>query len=308
VTNISVQDGISERIIPYCESGLNTGIRYLTTGTLFIVATPIGNLGDLSPRAEATLREVDVIAAEDTRHTGRLLAHFAIRTRQIALHDHNEAEAVGGLLEMLENGKSVAIVSDAGTPLISDPGYRLVRSAHEAGIAVSPVPGASAAIAALSAAGLPTDSFAFEGFLPAKHDARVKQLQALCTEVRTLVFFESVHRIQDTLFDLQEVFGTDRQAFIGREISKLHEQCVHAMLGQLHSMLENGDIAARGEFVIVVSGVNAMASNEATIDADELLTELVKILPGSQAVDIVTRLSGQKRNDVYKKMLSHKSS
>ncbi len=305
--NVNVQDGISERIIPYCESGLNAGIHYLTTGTLFIVATPIGNLGDLSPRAELTLREVDVIAAEDTRHTGRLLAHFAIRTRQVALHDHNEAAAVDSLLEMLKNGESVAVVSDAGTPLISDPGYRLVRSAHESGIAVSPVPGASAAIAALSVAGLPTDRFAFEGFLPAKHEARVKRLQVLYTEVRTLVFFESVHRIRETLFDMREVFGADRQAFIGREISKLHEQCVHASLGQFHSMLENGDIAVRGEFVVIVAGDDATESGGATIDADELLTELVKLLPGSQAVDLVTRLSGQKRNEVYKKMLSHKS-
>ena len=306
--NVNLQDGISEGIFPYRESGLNAGIHILTTGTLFIVATPIGNLGDLSPRAELTLREVDVIAAEDTRHTGKLLAHFAIRTRQVALHDHNEIAALDSLLEKLKNGKSIAVVSDAGTPLISDPGYRLVRSAHESGIAVSPVPGASAVIAALSVAGLPTDRVAFEGFLPAKQDARVKRLQALYSEVRTLVFFESVHRIRETLFDMRQVFGADRQAFIGREISKLHEQCVHATLGQLRAMLEKGDIAVRGEFVVIVSGDDATESGGATIDADELLTELVRILPGSQAVDLVSRLSGLKRNEVYRKMLNRKSS
>jgi 16S rRNA (cytidine1402-2'-O)-methyltransferase len=279
----------------------------LTAGTLFVVATPIGNLEDLSPRARQTLQQVDVIAAEDTRHTGRLLSHFAIKKRQIALHDHNEAEATDGLVELLLRGQSIALVSDAGTPLVSDPGFRLVQSAHKAGITVTPIPGASAAIAAMSVAGLPSDRFAFEGFLPAKREARVAMLKTLCTESRTLVFFESVHRITDTLNDMAAVLGASRQAFIGREISKLHEQCVNATLQDLCAMLDAGEIVARGEFVVVVAGTPEKPPVDATIDASELLEELVRILPGSQSVDLVTRLSGRKRNDVYKDMLKLKS-
>ena len=279
----------------------------MTAGILFVVATPIGNLEDLSPRARQTLQQVDVIAAEDTRHTGRLLSHFAIKKRQIAFHDHNEAEAVDGLIELLLRGQSIALVSDAGTPLVSDPGFRLVQSAHNAGIAVTPIPGASAAIAAMSAAGLPTDRFSFEGFLPVKHEARVSRLQTLYSDSRTLVFFESVHRINDALSDMAAVFGADRQAFIGREISKLHEQCVNATLQELSDMLDAGDIPARGEFVVVVAGSPEKPQPEATINASELLEELVRILPGSQSVDIVSRLSGRKRNEVYKDMLKLKS-
>ena len=279
----------------------------MTAGTLFVVATPIGNLEDLSPRARQTLQQVDVIAAEDTRHTGRLLSHFAIKKRQVALHDHNEAEAVEGLIELLLRGQSIALVSDAGTPLVSDPGYRLVQSAHIAGITVTPIPGPSAAIAAMSAAGLPSDRFAFEGFLPSKRESRVSKLKALRAESRTLVFFESVHRIKDVLHDMADAFGARREAFIGREISKLHEQCVNARLEDLCSMLDAGEIVARGEFVVVVAGAADTPQGGVTINADELLTELVQVMPGSQAVDIVARLSGSKRNEVYKDMLKLKS-
>ena len=279
----------------------------MTEATLFIVATPIGNLRDLSPRAQEVLASVDLIAAEDTRHTGKLLAHFAIKTRQVALHDHNESDAVGRIIELLRSGRSIALVSDAGTPLVSDPGYRLVRAAHESAITVMPIPGASAAIAAMSAAGLPSDRFVFEGFLPAKHEARVARLRTLQTDTRTLVFFESVHRISDTLGDMAEILGAGRRAFIGREISKLYEQCVHATLQRLCDMLNSGEIVARGEFVIAVSGAPRQAQDNATIDSSELLAELVEILPGSQAVDLVSKLSGRKRNDVYREMLSFKS-
>ena len=275
----------------------------MTAGTLFVVATPIGNLEDLSPRARQTLQQVDVIAAEDTRRTGNLLSHLAIKKRQIALHDHNEVEATKGLLGLLRNGQSIALVSDAGTPLVSDPGFRLVQSAHNAGITVSPVPGASAAIAAMSAAGLPSDRFAFEGFLPSKRESRLSKLKGLCFDTRTLVFFESVHRIKDALHDMADVFGAGRQAFIGREISKLHEQCVNATLQDLSGMLDAGEIVARGEFVVIVAGASDRPPAQATINADELLTELVQLMPGSQAVDLVTRLSGRKRNEVYKDML-----
>ena len=279
----------------------------MTIGTLFVVATPIGNLEDLSPRGRQTLHQVDVIAAEDTRHTGRLLAHFAIKKRQVALHDHNEVEVVAGLIESLRSGRSVALVSDAGTPLISDPGFRLVRAAHESGITVTPIPGASAAIAAMSVAGLPSDRFAFEGFLPAKREARISRLQALRDDTHTLLFFESVHRIKNTLCDMAEIFGAERQAFIGREMSKLHEQCVYAPLQRLCAMLDTGEIVGRGEFVVAVGGARQTEPDKATIDASELLAELVQFLPGSQAVDLVSKLSGRKRNEVYKEMLGLKS-
>jgi 16S rRNA (cytidine1402-2'-O)-methyltransferase len=293
------------RAISHSHKVSGTDVFALSTGTLYVVATPIGNLDDLSPRAKQALTEVDLIAAEDTRHTGKLLAHFGIATRKIALHDHNEAAVAGGIVNDLLSGKSVALVSDAGTPLISDPGYRLVMAAQDAGVTVSPIPGPSAMIAALSVAGLPSDRFAFEGFLPAKHDARMSQLKALATDTRTLIFYESVHRIGDMINDLIAVLG-NRDAFIGREISKLHEQCLRAPLAQLHDLLETGEIVAKGEFVVIVAGASASDEEANVVDATALLQELVQVMPGSQAVDIVTKLSGQKRNDVYKQMLALK--
>jgi 16S rRNA (cytidine1402-2'-O)-methyltransferase len=278
----------------------------MTAGTLYIVATPIGNLEDLSPRARETLQNVDIIAAEDTRRTGKLLSHFAIKNRQMALHDHNESEVTAGLVAELRNGRSVALVSDSGTPLVSDPGYCLVRDAHAAGIVVSPVPGPSAAIAAMSAAGLASDRFAFEGFLPAKREARLAALKSLRNEARTLVFFESVHRIRDSLQAMCEVLGAARDAYLGRELSKLHEQGVRATLGDLHAKLESGEIVLKGEFVVVVDGDTPSLQAAASVDASDLLAALVKILPGSQAVDLVSSLSGRGRNEVYKEMLGLK--
>ena len=212
------------------------------------------------------------------------------------------------LLDELDAGRSIALISDAGTPLISDPGFRLVRLAHESGIPVSPIPGPSAAIAAMSAAGLPSDRFAFEGFLPSKHEARVSKLQSLRADTRTLVFFESVHRISDTLSDMSEVLGADRIAYLGRELSKMHEQGVRTSLRDLQAMLESGEIVSKGEFVLVVDGAAPVAGEGASVGADELLAALVDVLPGSQAVDIVTSLSGRNRNAVYKDMLRLKSS
>ena len=220
VAKVNVQDVTSPRIITQCKCRLYAGIGQLTAGTLYIVATPIGNLLDISPRARETLQRVDVIAAEDTRHTGRLLSHFSIQNRLVSLHDHNEPEVARKLLQDLKSGLSVALVSDAGTPLVSDPGFRLVLGAHEAGIVVSPIPGPSAAIAAMSVAGIASDRFAFEGFLPAKREARRAMLKSLQADTRTLVFFESVHRIGDTLSDMCEVLGADRIAYLGRELSK----------------------------------------------------------------------------------------
>jgi len=278
----------------------------LDSGTLFVVATPIGNREDLTPRARRILGDVDLIAAEDTRHTGRLLSHFGINTRQIALHDHNEEVTVPKLISALKEGKSIALVSDAGTPLISDPGYRVVCAAHAEKIPVSPVPGASAVTAALSVAGLATDRFCFEGFLPNKKVARMNRLRKLCDETRTIVFYESVHRIKEMLKDLDEVLGAGRNAFIGRELSKLHEQCVSATLGDLQDMLADGQIATKGEFVLVVEGNRNPDTEVATINISQLIAEISAALPANQAVDLVSSLSGRRRNEIYRLMLAQR--
>ena len=278
----------------------------MDSGTLFVVATPIGNREDLTPRARRILGDVDLIAAEDTRHTGRLLSHFGINTRQIALHDHNEEVTVPKLISALKEGKSIALVSDAGTPLISDPGYRVVCAAHAEKIPVSPVPGASAVTAALSVAGLATDRFCFEGFLPNKKVARMNKLRKLCDETRTIVFYESVHRIKEMLKDLDEVLGAGRNAFIGRELSKLHEQCVSATLGDLQDMLADGQIAMKGEFVLVVEGNRKPDTEVATINISQLIAEISAALPANQAVDLVSSLSGRRRNEIYRLMLAQR--
>ncbi len=271
-----------------------------------MVATPIGNLDDLSPRARQILGSVDLVAAEDTRHTGRLLSHFGIKTAQIALHDHNEEKVIGKVLLRLQAGSNVALVSDAGTPLVSDPGYRLVQAAHALDISVSPIPGPSAVISAISVAGLPTDRFCFEGYLPAKREARQAVLQKLRSEERTIIFLESVHRISDALTDLAEVFGTDREAFLGRELTKMHEQCVQANLGCLTELLEDGSIPRKGEFVLVIHGAESAESADPTVSIHTLLAELMQTLPGKQAVDIVARVTHHPRNDVYRMMLDLK--
>jgi 16S rRNA (cytidine1402-2'-O)-methyltransferase len=274
------------------------------SGTLFVVATPIGNLEDLSPRARQTLAEVDLIAAEDTRHTGRLLSHLGLKTRLFALHEHNEARAAQALIEQLKDGRSVALVSDAGTPLVSDPGFRLVQAAHAGGIVVSPVPGASAVTAALSVSGLPTDRFGFEGFPPAKPVARRKWLEARAMDDRTLVFFEAVHRIDATLADMAGVFGVNRPAFLGRELTKLHEQCRRASLGELLDDVNRGVIVAKGEFVIVVHG--ATDAPASSIDVDRLLAELAAALPSKKAAAVAARVTGEKRNALYQRLLAIK--
>ena len=271
------------------------------SGTLYIVATPIGNLEDLTARARQTLATVDLIAAEDTRHTGRLLSVIGAKKPLMSLHDFNEAEATGVLLRDLEAGRDVALVSDAGTPLVSDPGYRLVLAAHEAGIRVSPIPGPSALVAALSVSGLPTDRFSFEGFLPAKSKARRTALEALRGESRTLVFYESVHRIGDFLADAADAFGSDRLAFLGRELTKVHEQGVRATIGGLVEALQSGDIPARGEFVIAIAGAPAETASDAEVDT--ILSELAAVLPHRQAAATAARLTGRRRNELYARLL-----
>lgn len=276
----------------------------MTRGTLFVVATPIGNLEDLSPRARNVLAAVDIVAAEDTRHTGRLLSTFGIKARQTSLHEHNEEDVAQTLIREMEGGSSVALVSDAGTPLVSDPGYRLVRAAHEHGIAVSPVPGPSAALAALSASGLATDAFCFEGFLSARGQARRGRLEALRSEPRTMIFYESVHRVKGAVADFVAAFGDRRRAFIGRELSKLHEQCVAAPLGELQAMLDDGRIPLKGEFVIAVEGdAGTPAGSGSALDADRLLSELIPLMPGKKAVEVTAAVTGENRNALYRRML-----
>ena len=271
------------------------------SGTLFVVATPIGNLEDLTPRARQTLAEVDLIAAEDTRHTGRLLSHFGVKTRLLALHDHNEAELADKVIDMILAGQSVALVSDAGTPLVSDPGYRLVKAAHQRGALVTPIPGPSALTAVLSVAGLPTDRFCFEGFLPAKKKARLDVLTGLKNEVRTMVFYESVHRIEGALAALSGTFGTDRIAFLGRELTKMHEQCVYGTLGEIHAQLLDGLITRKGEFVIVVGG--SLETKASSLDLDSLLVELSGKLPDKEVAKAIARATGEKRNVLYQRLL-----
>lgn len=275
------------------------------SGTLHIVATPIGNLEDLTPRARKMLAEVDLVAAEDTRHTGRLLLSIGVKSRLMALHDYNEEQAVSVAIAALESGQSIALVSDAGTPLVSDPGYRLVRAAHDHGIVVSPIPGASALTAALSAAGLPTDRFCFEGFLPAKRAARQKALSSLQQEARTLVFYESVHRIAESLDDMCELLGEERLAFIGRELTKLHEQCVRGTLRQLREEVGDGSIVAKGEFVIVVTG-SADPVPSFSVDADTLLNELGDLLPAKEVARVSANVTGLKKNALYQRLLELK--
>jgi 16S rRNA (cytidine1402-2'-O)-methyltransferase len=272
--------------------------RATGSGTLYVVATPIGNLADLSARARSVLSEADVIAAEDTRRARGLLSHIGANVPVIAYHDHNEEECLPGLLARLARGESVALVSDAGTPLISDPGLTLVRAARAQGVAVVSVPGPSAVLAALSSSGLPTDRFAFEGFLPRRAGARSERLRAVANDSRTLVFFEAVHRMPETLQALVETFGADRQAVLARELTKVHEQVVAGTLGQLAQRL-GADVPLLGEFVIVVAG-NLAAGTPDEQRAQRIFELLQAELPPSRAVALTAQISGLPRNDVYR--------
>jgi 16S rRNA (cytidine1402-2'-O)-methyltransferase len=271
-----------------------------TTGTLYIVATPIGNLDDFSQRGINILRTVNWIAAEDTRHSGYLLAHFAIDTRTVSLHEHNEDRNTSLLLDYLIQGQSVALISDAGTPLISDPGYRLVHQAREKGIKISPVPGPCALIAALSSSGLPSDRFIFEGFLPAKASARQKRLANLQAETRTLIFYESPHRIIDTISDMISAFGMQRRATIARELTKVFETIYSATLSHLKAWMLADNNQQKGEFVLLIKGIEETEQvNECSQETKKLLTVLLKELPLSQAVSITAKISREKKNRIY---------
>jgi len=265
---------------------------------LYVVATPIGNLEDISYRAVRILSEVDLIAAEDTRHSRVLLSHYNITTALQAFHEHNEAQLEGRILERISAGQSVALISDAGTPLISDPGYRLVRAAREAGLPVYAVPGASAITAALSVAGLPTDRFAFEGFLPAKAAARRKKLEALSHETRTLVFFESSHRIEAAIADMTEAFGSQRQVAVCRELTKKFETVLRHPLAELNSQLVQDSNQSRGEFVVIVGG-HEESGDAALTGAQRMALALMEFLPASQAARVAAQLNGVPRRAVY---------
>lgn len=267
-------------------------------GTLHVVATPIGNLGDMSPRALDVLRSVAAICAEDTRRSGQLLAHFGIATPLLALHEHNEDAIAQKIVTRLLAGESLALVSDAGTPLVSDPGFRLVRAARQAGVRVSPVPGASALIAALSVAGLPSDRFAFEGFLPAKTSARREQLQALAQEPRTLIFYESSHRIEEALGDMVTAFGGDRPAVVARELTKLFETVLDGSLEQLQAQVAADPDQRKGEFVVVVQGA-AEDADAKIAEGRRLYAKLKDHLPPSTAAKLAAELSGAPRKALY---------
>ena len=268
------------------------------SGTLHVVATPIGNLGDLSPRALETLKRVDAICAEDTRHTRQLLAHFGLERPLLALHEHNEGDAAAPLVARLLAGDSLALVSDAGTPLVSDPGFRLVRAARAAGVRVSPVPGPSALVAALSAAGLPSDRFVFEGFLPAKAKARREHLQALAAEPRTLIFYEASHRIEETLADMAMAFGDERPAVVARELTKLFETVLDGGVAELARRVREDANQRKGEFVVLVQGAPE-AADAKVAEGRRLYARLCEHLPPSTAAKLAADLSGAPRKALY---------
>jgi len=272
------------------------------TGVLYIVATPIGNMDDISLRAIATLNAVDVIAAEDTRHSKYLLNHHGIRTRMISCHEHNEKSRSGELLKKLLAGKDVALISDAGTPLVSDPGYRLVRAAQQAGIRVSPIPGASSAIAALSAAGLPTENFYFCGFLSSRSKQRGAQLEALRDLHATLVLFESSHRIKGLLRQLEQLFP-EKTCVIAKEITKIHEQFIPGKAAELLARLNDDSALNKGEFVVLIDNSDDSATRQLNSDDIELLKVLLEDVPVKIAVKIATRLTGKKKNELYPQAL-----
>lgn len=297
---------------------------------LYIVATPIGNLSDMTPRAIETLKQVAIIACEDTRTSGKLLAHFGIETRSDntddkpvnkidnndagadnktrghnklwAYHEHNSAIQTPKIIEMIQQGHSVALISDAGTPLVSDPGYQLVQAAHVANVKVSPIVGASAAIAALSVAGLPSDRFSFIGFLPAKTHGRQKQLSALKSRPETLIFYEAPHRIVASLEDMADVFGTDREVTYCRELTKTFETVYKTTLGELIDFVKADDNQRRGEMVVVIAGVSVAPDDDISVH-DKLLQRLLEDMSVKKAASLAADITGVKKNALYQRLL-----
>lgn len=276
------------------------GASKSTVGTLYVVATPIGNLDDMSARALKVLADVALIAAEDTRHSIRLLQHFGIDTPLAACHEHNERDEGGRFLSKLLAGENVALVSDAGTPLISDPGYHLVRQARAAGVSVVPVPGACALIAALSAAGLPSDRFIFEGFLPAKQAGRRARLEQVREEPRTLIFYEAPHRILECLEDMEAVFGGDRPALLARELTKTFETLKGLPLAELRAFVAGDSNQQRGECVVLVGGWSVPEGEQAiSAEAQRVLDLLLAELPLKRAAALAAEITGVRKNLLY---------
>lgn len=275
-------------------------------GVLYVVATPIGNLADWSARAISVLRAAHTIYAEDTRHSQTLLNHHDIRTPLRSLHEHNEQQRVAELAGLLSQGETLALISDAGTPLISDPGFKLVRELRAQGCRVSPLPGPCALIAALSCAGLPTDRFSFEGFLPAKNGPRRERLQALKDDPRTLVFYEAPHRILETLQDAAAIFGAERQAVLARELTKTFETFLDGTLGELVTRVEQDSDQQRGEIVLMIGGAAARDADASEQEAERVLSVLLPELPLSRAVAVAEQLTGLPHKPLYKKALALK--
>ena len=276
-------------------------------GTLYVVSTPIGNLDDITIRGINQLKSVDAIACEDKRHSKALLQHLGIDKPLLAYHDHSTAREAGAILARLERGESIALVSDAGTPLVADPGYRLLQQLFEKEIPVAPVPGVSACITALSVSGLATDRFSFEGFLPAKKEARCKSLQALSGDPRTLVFYESPHRIQDTLNDAASVFGEGRKACVAREITKRFETFLRGSLSEIVKVLQSDANQRKGEFVLIIEGAQKAAQSDLALEqAKNMLPVLLEAMPLKQASALAAKLTGAKKNGVYQLALSMK--
>ena len=287
---------------------MSIGQVQIQPSTLYVVATPIGNLADITLRALEVLKQVSAIAAEDTRNTRKLLNYYAIDNQLMSLHEHNEQEKLEKLLQRLNSGESIALVSDAGTPLINDPGYLLVQACREQQIAVVPVPGASAVVTALSVSGLATDSFRYCGFPPRQSAKRRQFFEKLSDETATLVFYESSHRIQGCLADALTVFGADRKSCLAREITKLYETFKTASLEEIIEFVEADNNQLKGEFVLIVAGIEATGEQKATgLDVDKLLEKLLQEMPVKKAAAIVAEVSGLKKNRLYQKALEIKS-
>ena len=267
-------------------------------GVLYVVATPIGNLGDISLRAKEVLASVDLVAAEDTRHSRTLLTRLGLEKKLISFHEHNEIARTPKIIRLLAAGHCVALISDAGTPLLSDPGYRLLKAVREQGLKAVPVPGPSALTAALSIAGLPTDRFVFEGFLPAKSGARTRHLRSLLAEPRTMVFYEAPHRLKKVLDDMAQILGGDRLACLAREMTKKFETVYYGTLAELAARAQRESDMGRGELVIVISGADS-AANAGALDVSALLNELLAELPPARAARVASRVSGLPRKEVY---------
>lgn len=276
-------------------------------GELYIVATPIGNLDDITQRAISTLKSVDFIAAEDTRHSARLLQHFSITTPMMAYHEHSDVRRLEKITQLLVNGKSIALISDAGTPLISDPGYQLVKTVRQQGINVVPIPGVCAIVTALSVAGLPSDRFVFEGFMPSKKTARCQYLTGLLREERTLIFYESSHRILQSITDMKDILGGDRIAVVARELTKTFETVLDGSLQALVDTITADANQQRGEFVVIVSGYK---KSDEFVSIDEsvitMMKALLEELPIKKAAAICAKLTGLNKRDLYQWALEQK--